>query len=66
MLEAIMKDRDYSVTMLFNLYKDYPSLQTNVLVDYKDKWITKWDQTEQNWAKRGQTGLNGPKLSKRG
>ena len=46
MLEAIMKDRDYSVTMLFNLYKDYPSLETNVFVDYPDKWITKWDQTE--------------------
>ena len=46
MIEAIMKDRDYSVTMLYNLYKDYPSMESNVLVDYKDKWITKWDQTE--------------------
>ena len=41
-----MKDRDYNVTKLYNLYRDYPSIETNILVDYKEKWITKWDQTE--------------------
>ena len=46
MLEAIMRDRDFNVTMLYNIYKDYPSLDINVKVDHKDKWITKWDQTE--------------------
>ena len=46
MVEAVMKDRDYNVTMLYNLYKDNPSNLYRATVTRKEKFVTSWDETK--------------------
>ena len=44
MVEAILRDKDYSITMLCNLYKDLPSKLYNVSVQNKHKFVFSFDE----------------------
>lgn len=52
MIEAVMRDRDYNVTMLSNLYKDNPSNLFKATVTDKRKFVTSWDETKITEPKR--------------
>lgn len=46
LMEALMCCKDYSITMLSNLYKDYPSKMLKLEVANKHKFRTNWAETK--------------------
>jgi len=46
MVEAILCDKDYSVTMFCNVYKDAPSKMFKAVVLQKNRFCTNWDETK--------------------
>lgn len=45
-IEAVLRDKDYSITMFNNTYKDYPSNILNISVSNKNRFRTNEDQTK--------------------
>ena len=52
MVEAVMRDRDYNINMLLNLYKDNPSNLYKATVVHKNKFVCNWDETKLTEPKR--------------
>ena len=52
MVEACMRDRDYNINMLLNLYKDNPSNLYKATVTHKNKFVCNWDETKLSEPKR--------------
>lgn len=46
MLEAVLRDRDYSLNMLSNLYREYPCKLFKATVTNKNKFICNLDETK--------------------
>ena len=46
MVEAVLRDKDYSAMMFYKLYQDVPSKIKSVTVQYKHRFVTNWDETE--------------------
>ena len=44
MVEAVMRDRDYSVNMLYSLYKENPSNLYKATVTKKENFVCSWDE----------------------
>ena len=45
-MEAVLRDKDYSVSMLLNTYKEYPSNLIKIAVANKNRFLTNEDQTK--------------------
>jgi len=46
MLEAVLRDKDYSIQMLTNIYKENPSTCFKATVANKRRFVTNWDETK--------------------
>ena len=40
MVEAVMRDKDFTAMMFYKLYIDLPSKISNVAVEYKKRFVT--------------------------
>ena len=46
MVEAVLRDKDYSVQMLYNIYKDHPNKCLKASVVNKRRFVCNWDETK--------------------